>query len=722
MRFPIALTYGVGLVMLPLLGSAGVVLLGHVQDPDGEPIVGATIVCKGDKTVGCTSNLDGFFAFNSLAMCDTLLISHVLYEACTLPTSSFANGDTLLVTLSEKVYEVESVAVQGRMPIARQMAITRMSEMDVYQSPIAQGDPLRAITTLAASTSTTEMANPEFRGSPSGYATVALNKVPIENPVRYSQLNNLGLFSLFHPALIDHQWIYPSNPPVTVGRAISGLVDIRTKERLYSSSGYVSVGLGGAGCIFSQRLRSDETFLQVYANGQASDLMKAITPRAYPEVKSFYSGDIGFNLRVRLAPRMHLNWYAYGVYDTFRGESGSMNYYGAVRTVRWRVFNVLNLVHTHSKWGVTSLNLGCDWNLPRTEMGNLAIREEKRRFYAAVDHRFKLRWLEVESGVAWEDCLYKYGGKMPRYPFLMGEAFPGDWVAELRRNGIVDGFLFLHFPIKAGDIFSVSLGAKAIKPLVKGSRVAYNAQAMLRVLVTKHHSLLLAGGHYASLGATNVYSPTPTMLASDQVNLDYEYCEDPYLLKGAMFWKRENVVVESYSGGLRDVALAIVPSWGWEGTWEQRVARYWSYGASVSVFQRRPVVAFVGLAEKMEWMYFVKANVQYSNSRLLSVTVSYAMHYGGYLSRVSEARYIEELDAFFPSVLRAERLKPYQRVDLVLSRQFTFNRWALNLFVMVNNVFNRKNVREYYYSNDYQHAYPLHLQLRNLYMGAVFMF
>lgn len=51
-----------------------------------------------------------------------------------------------------------------------------------------------------------------------------------------------------------------------------------------------------------------------------------------------------------------------------------------------------------------------------------------------------------------------------------------------------------------------------------------------------------------------------------------------------------------------------------------------------------------------------------------------------------------------------------------------FKNCLLGTFAMVNDLFNSKNVREYYYSNDYQHAYPLHLQLRNLYMGAVFIF
>lgn len=62
----------------------------------------------------------------------------------------------------------------------------------------------------------------------------------------------------------------------------------------------------------------------------------------------------------------------------------------------------------------------------------------------------------------------------------------------------------------------------------------------------------------------------------------------------------------------------------------------------------------------------------------------------------------------------------YQRVEA--SKLFMSKNCLLGTFAMANDVFNSKNVRKCYYASDYQHAYPLRLQLRNSYMAMVFIF
>lgn len=707
-------------LMHPILTNAEE-LHGRVQDQSGEPIAGATVACKHSTLVGTASDLDGSFTLTIDRLCDTLIVSHSLYEWITIALEELLGQDTAIITLAEKTINVESVAVIGRLPIARLSAVASISEMDVYQNPTAQGDPLKAVTTLAASTNTSEMANPEFRGSPAGYAEVTLNQVPIENPVRYSQLNNLGLFSLFHPALLNNMWVYPSNPPISMAKAISGLLDVRTKERLYSNNSYVSAGLGGLGCIVSRRLGSDETFIQVHANGQASDLLTTIAPHAYPEVKNFYSGDLGINLRVKLSPRLHMNWYAYGVYDRFRGQSGSMNYYGDVASDRWRAFSVINLRHSHTRWGISSLNLGFDMNAPRTAMGNLDIAERRRRIYISATHRIVLRWMELEGGISWDDHAYANKGLLPRYQFLMHTAAPTSFVETQWHHGTVDGFLFANFPFKKNKI-NASFGAKLIKPTCKSEGTAISAQAMLRVALGREHSLLFAGGHYASYSSASLYSPSATHLSSDQANIDYEFKTELFTLKSAAFWKLEAIQLERFIANQLEKLVDRIPSWGGEVTWEHQIVSYFGYGAAASAIQKKPSIAYVGKGKTRRWMYFVKSNVQFSHPRLFTLTVSYRLHSGGYLSRVAEGKFIAELEGYVPLTVRAEHRKPYQSLDFSINRLWVFKKCSLSVFALVNNVLNWPNVREYYYSIDYSEAHPLYLQRRNFYVGAVVMF
>lgn len=720
MRGYLAIVCAIAFVAHPVLARGGV-LRGKIQDRSSAPIAGAIVSCLHSPEIAVASDFDGLFTIDSQRLCDTLVVSHSLYEGIVVSLESLLGPDTAVITLSEKTFNVESVSVVGRLPIARQTAVARITEMDIYRTPTAQGDPLKAVATLAASTSTTEMANPEFRGSPVGYAEVTLNRVPIENPVRYSQLTNVGLFSLFHPALLHNVWVYPSNPPVSVAKAISGLVDIRTKERLYSSSGYVSVGFGGAGCIVSRRVKGDETFIQIYANGQGSDLLTAMAPCAYPEVKSFYSGDLGVNLRVKLASHLHMNWYAYGVYDRFRGQSGSMNYYGSVSSDRWRVFNVVNLRHADARWGITSLDLGFDMNAPRTAMGNLAITEKRRRVYLSAAHRVVLRWMELEGGVLWDDHAYSCGGLVPRHRFLMNIEAPADSALMRQQHGTVDGFLFANFPFKENTI-NASLGAKIIQPTRKGEKLAYNAQAMLRVAFGHGHTLLFAGGHYASYSAATLYFPAAALLTSNQANADYEFRTERFTLRGAAFWKQEDVLLERYAASRLAASVEKASSWGGELTWEHQISPFWSYGVAGSAFQKRRIFAYLGEGDWNEWMYFVKSNVQFSHPRLFTLILSYRMHSGGSVAMVEEGRYVEELEAYVPLAVRWERRKLYQSLDLSISRMWMFKKCSVNLFAQANNLLNWPNVREYYYSSDYTEAIPLYLQRRNFYAGVVFMF
>lgn len=697
-------------------------LYGKVQDQSGEPIAGATVACLHSQQVCTASDLDGFFTLSIDRLCDTLTVSHSLYEGAIVSARQLLLGqDTAIITLAEKTFNVESVAVIGRLPIARLSAVASISEMDVYQNPTAQGDPLKAVASLAASTNTSEMANPEFRGSPAGYAEVTLNQVPIENPVRYSQLNNLGLFSLFHPALLNNMWIYPSNPPISMAKAISGLVDVRTKERLYSNSSYVSVGLGGLGCIVSRRLGSDETFIQVHANGQASDLLTAIAPHAYPEVKNFYSGDLGINLRAKLTPRLHMNWYAYGLYDRFRGQSGSMNYFGSIGTNRWRAFSVFNLRHSHEKWGISSLNLGFDMNAPSTAVGNLDITETRRRIYLSATHRLVLRRMELEGGVSWDDLSYAHKGLLPRYQFLMHTAAPTISEEAQWSHGTVDGFLFANFPFKENKI-NASLGAKVIKPTRKSRAIAFNAQAMLRVAFSREHSLLFAGGHYASYSSASLYSPAATLLSSNQMNVDYEFHTEIISLKSAAFWKLEGLQFERFVANQLEKSVDKIPSWGGELAWEHQITSSWSYGAAASAYQKKPSIAYVGKSETREWMYFMRSNIQFSHPRLFTLTLSYLAHSGGYVPRVTEGMFVPALAGYIPLKVKAQQRKLYQCFDVSINRQWLFKRYSLSLFALVNNMLNWPNVREYYYSNDYSEAHPLYLQRRNFYAGAMLIF
>lgn len=690
---------------------------GRIVDREQNSIIGAIITCGQDSTLRSISDIDGLFELRHIKKCDTLRVSHSLYESLSIPIISLQLQDTTKIILTEKSQLLGEVVVRGVVPIARRFSASKMTEMDIYQDPIAQGDPLKAITGLAASTSTSEMANPEFRGSPAGYATVTLNKVPIDNPVRYSQLNNQGLFSLFHPSMIDAQWVYPSNPPITMGRTLSGLVDIRTKERMYRNSTYFSLGIGGVGAVLSRKLSNEENFVQLYSNVQFSDAMLALSPSSYPEVKSFYSTDLGGNLRVKLLPSLVLNVYAYGIGDKFKGESGDMNYFGSVRMRRNRFFNVLNLKHTHPRLGITMLNVGYDTNKSHTEMGNLDITESRQNSYVSLDHKVLLRAVEVEGGLSWSHYDYTIDGRMPLHRYLREVRNPQVPVEQSTYYGSIDGYLYAYTPLQK-NLLDVSLGIRAISPLDKAERLHLSYQGLLKLHLSKFHKLLFGGGHYVSFATPNTYTGNSALLQSGQANVDYEYIQRRRSFKMSVYWKKEDLRFLSYDGGYTP-QLVNIPSWGGEISWEDELASYWSYNLSFSAQRRKSLTSDFGVRRAEEWTYFGKSVIQYNNPRYLGVSLAYSMHRGNYTSRIDDGAYISTLDGYVPTAIGVYRLPLYHRVDLSATKQIPIGKSMLSVFMTINNLFNQRNIRSYYYSSDYKTHYPLYLQRRSVYFGCV---
>ncbi len=117
---------------------------------------------------------------------------------------------------------------------------------------------MKAITLMPASTTTDETANPSLRGSSPDRSRITLNGVPVYSPVRSSNLSNQGKFSLFNTEIIDKQYVYASNPPLTYGNSSAGLVEIQTLRRLPQNQQQFSLSLSSEGFFLSQQLQKKE--------------------------------------------------------------------------------------------------------------------------------------------------------------------------------------------------------------------------------------------------------------------------------------------------------------------------------------------------------------------------------------------------------------------------------------------------------------------------------
>ncbi|MEL7123108.1 MAG: carboxypeptidase-like regulatory domain-containing protein, partial [Bacteroidota bacterium] len=267
-------------------------LKGQVKSKAGEEIFAANVYLKNNLQKGTQTDFNGKFelSLQSEDLKDTLVISYLGYASQEYVLENLDIDQNLAVVLKQDQQSLVEVIIKAKSPISEQFAVTKLDRLQIYTNPIAQGDPLKAITGLAASTNVDESANPALRGSSAGRSLVVFNKVPVRSPVRNSQINGLGFFSLFNPEIIKSQYVYASNPPLTYGNASAGLVEIQTQDELNTSNIQLAASLAGVG-IFSSNIINEKSFVQAYGNIQFSKPFIELNRSNLPNLNAFSNKD-----------------------------------------------------------------------------------------------------------------------------------------------------------------------------------------------------------------------------------------------------------------------------------------------------------------------------------------------------------------------------------------------------------------------------------------------
>lgn len=102
-----ALSVLMGLMLTVSAFAQQIAVKGKVQSPDGEPLIGATVMVKGTSN-GVASDLDGNFTINAKKG-DTLVASYV---GC-IPQTAVVNGQFINFTLSEDSEALDELVVLG---------------------------------------------------------------------------------------------------------------------------------------------------------------------------------------------------------------------------------------------------------------------------------------------------------------------------------------------------------------------------------------------------------------------------------------------------------------------------------------------------------------------------------------------------------------------------------------------------------------------------------
>lgn len=701
-------------------GYGQVMITGKVVDKQKQPIFAANIFLESNQSIGTVSDFDGLFTLKVPSEDEVLVVSYIGYNTQKIALSKIDITQLQTIVLNENISQLSEILIRAEDPISKRFAVNKLSGLDIYLNPASQGDPLKAITVLPASTTTDESANPALRGSAGNSSIVSLNGVPVYKPVRSTDLNSQGFFSLFNPEIIESQYVYGGNPPLTYGNTIAGLVEIQTGKMSKVNQVQLSTSLGSVGGLLATNFKGNKSSMQVYYNHQFSNLFVGIQNRYFPNIKSFSTDDAGVNFYQKIGKHVEWKSYHYWVHENFSGYNEEYTYRGNVDTKNDRYFTVNSLRYFRNQISLT-LNNGYNYSDSEFNYGNIYSKNRNNQSFTSLN--FKIHphnKLELQVGTSFDYSQNKNRDTIPIYYYAQHPNHPKYESKSNLVNKILEGYVYVNYNLN--DFISLSSGMRANIP-IKDQKSYVSYQLGVNYIPNTRHSFILGGGKYHSYLSPTYYAKTYILLTSHQISLDYRFRDKNTTVNAAIYYKGEKGIQNSNT--IYNIPFNKSRTFGVELSLTQEFMKYFKLTLSNTFINQDSYLQNKRFHGQSDLNYFVKSIFEFNNPKLFSIALSYIGRPGKYYNKIISAKYNENLYVFEPiysNELYSEQYDKYNRVDLMMSKYMRFKKNALTLFCSVNNIFDIKNQSKDLYNTNYTEKYFDNYQRRCIYFGGVWYF
>ena len=686
-------------------------LRGQVLNGDRQPIMAAHVYWCAFPQKGAYTDYRGHFRLalpDTPGRPDSLRVSAMGFGESQLLIKRPA--DTT-IELRPSEYVLSSVLIQAQDPISDAFLLTKQEKLDIYLNPTAAADPLRSLISLPASTNTSESANPELRGSSADRSRVLINGIPIYRPVRNTQINGIGNFSLFNTEMLESQYVFPSNPPLTRGNSTAGAVAIETTQEVTDNATQLSLGLAHTGLLRNQQL-GERAFLQAYANRQFGDLFIGLNGSNVPDLRAFRSQDAGLNLHLEPAAGWSVDAFAYGIDEAYDVNIRIFGEEGPVSSSRQRHFHTLRVRKRNAR-GTLSLHHGFDISSTGFAFGNTDSDQRQRTWYTALDWRRRTNdtW-EWQTGLLHEHQQFSFRDTVPTFFYRNGADDPATAEEDTLRVRRLEGYRYVRFTPNDDWLFQAGLRAS----LNKGPGGRYlSGQVSGRWQAPPQQAWLLSTGWYHSYSIPGTFDKSVRLLNSFQVALDYDLLttSDRHAHLAA-YAKKESGLFDANQQLLEDSRWI----YGLEALYEQPIAGVWS-GSFAATWLHQRVHGFgSSWSGSQDQLFFVKVLIQYKEPDLFDLSFNYIAHNGLWASRLQAPDEPGQAPTF-PFPPNGERLQPYGSLNVSISRYFPWGDQSLVVFLNVNNILNQGNEQGFRYGVNYEVTGREYFQRRSIYGGLV---
>jgi len=609
---------------------------------------------------------------------------------------------------------LHEIVIVRQDPIAEKFSSSKMNRLDIYFNPASSGDPLKAINLLPMSTSSAETANPVLRGGLADQSKVYLNGAPIVNPVRNTQDNGLGNFSIFNAEMLDKQYVYASNPPLNYGNATAGIVEIETTKQLEEDSYQVALGLSNLGIQVHKKL-GKTAFVQYYANLQFSGALQAINPNSLKDLHRFESKDMGVHFRTNLTKNTSFTSYSYYIDEGYESQNYRLQYTGAAVAKQKRFFTIQSLEYaqTHSIVKLTAL---VDQSATAYTFATIDAKSNATQYFLTASHKYKLAYgWQVQYGVDFSTTQYENREQRPQFFYAMHPQHPVVYDKTTKQFTYTEAYGYTEY--KFANDLGVSLGMRKSIFAPSGSFDFLSTQGAAFYKMNPQHRFIFGMGNYNSYSTPNYFNTTVSLFNSKQIALDYYYENIQTTITGAVYYKKDRGHLAL--SALEELAQRHLIGTEWSYT--HYFGRYFSFVASNTLLHQ---TEYINKSPHQRWMYFFKTQWTYNHPKYFTASLVGTTHPGSSYMPVKTAIWDTEQSVFIPVVEpnTVAHLNSYFRVDFTINKIVPIRRSYVVVYASIINVLNRKNEQKSYYSADYTHVYFQNFQRRVFYFGLQFKF
>ncbi|GEM56607.1 TonB-dependent receptor [Flavobacterium branchiophilum NBRC 15030 = ATCC 35035] len=687
---------------------------GKVVDEDKNPINAVQIKFDNDSTF--ITKEDGLFLIDKKDIKE-IDIYKENYKNIIISFDDLKKQKFVVMLKKAKTNSLEEVVLKAKDPISEKFSVSKLSKLDIYTNPSSKGDPLLAITSLPSSTNTNETANPTLRGGEADRSRVILNGVPINNPVRNSQDNGLGSFSLFNTEFIHKQYVYASNPPLTYGNSSAGIVEIETIRKLDNNSTKLTFNLSNMGFFVSKKIKGN--FIQFYGNKQFSDAFILLNKNSVPNLKDFRSNDFGLNLRVNINKKVYWNSYNYFVDESILTNNFQYNFSGESKGSQDRFLTVNNFDFIINKSKLRVANL-LDYSDKKYSYGVINSKSKSLQIFTSIDYKLMFnKSFSIQTGSNFSLTNYNYDEIKPVYYFSLNENAP-TYLSSLRiKNNYIESYLYANWEMTSKLGFST--GVRTNVP-IDNQREYLSYQASTHFDLNNKNRMIISAGKYHSYSTPNYINHTINLLNSNQIALDYYYSNKKFDLTSAIYYKNDSGDF-TYS---QTQFYQRIKSFGWEVSTSFNINKKLSFLFSNTFLNQKLKIDSEYFNGNSSFNYFIKARFSYSNMRLLNVSLSLSSRPGNYYTPVVSSIYNNDAlnyQPFFSSNINDNQLNEYNKLDFVANKIVTINKKNLLIpYLSIQNILNKNNQSYIYYNANYTIQNIYNFQKRIVYFGMQYTF